>query len=82
MKLLPLFLLLTACADLPPPEKKEIIKKVLDTVVDGADAAVRGDFVTAAITLVTGLSGAGFLYWRRKRKKKAVAKAAEGVSEV
>lgn len=71
-----LLLLLTGCLS---PEGREAVGGVVDTVVDSADAAVRGDFVTAAITLVAGLSGAGFLYWRRKRtKKKAAATVAEG----
>jgi len=75
MRFLPFFLLLTGCTS---PEGRQAAGDVVKTVVDTADAAARGDLVTAAITLVTGLSGAGFLYWRRKKaKKKAAAKAAE-----
>ena len=75
MKLLPLFLLLTGCFS--TPEGRQAAKDVVDTVVDTADAAARGDLVTAAITLVTGLTGAGFLYWRRRKKKKKMVPEAQ-----
>lgn len=68
MKLLLLFLFLTGCFS--TPEGRQATKDVVDTAVDTADAAARGDYVTAAITLVTGLTGAGWLYWRRRRAKR------------
>lgn len=70
-----LTLLFVGC-NLSPEEKQaaaEAGARALDAVAAGAEQAASGNLITAAVTTVVGLGSAAILYFRRKKRLKALA---------